>query len=100
MTQSRIVMALLALSYVAATFLVYVTFRRSPDHSVTAVVQWTLLYAATVLYPVGWTMLHFRVLRRLGLADSRDLHQFAWSPVIVGATSLLLSMSLLWSALR
>jgi hypothetical protein len=100
MKTSHLTIALLMLSCVAATFLVYVTFLRYPVRSATAAVQWVLLYAATVLYPVGWTMQHRRVVSRLGLAQSPELGRLTWAPMIVGGTSLLLSLSLLWGASR
>jgi hypothetical protein len=100
MTPSLLVKMILVLGYAAATFLLYVTSRRYPVQSPVAMVQWAILYVATVVYPMGWTVQHIRTLRRLGLSDSPDLHRLAWSPVIVGGTSLLISLSLLWRVLR
>jgi len=85
----------LAVSFALASALMYVAFRRYPDDSALAAVQWMLFYVVTVIYPVGWTVQHFRLLRRLGLDDRKDLRQHAWAPMIVGVTSLAIALSLL-----
>jgi hypothetical protein len=90
----------LAALYVAASGLTYVTFRRYPDHSGTAAMQWLLFYLATVIYPAVWTAQELRLVRKLGLDQSRALRQHAWAPVIVGGTSLLMGLSLLSPLLR
>ena len=94
-----IVIVFLAVNYTVASGLVYVTFRRYPDHSATATLQWMLLYVVSVIYPIAWTLQQLRTLRTLG-ADSRPLQRQAWAPVIVGATTLLLALSLLFPLLR
>jgi hypothetical protein len=95
-----IVIVFLAVNYTVASGLVYVTFRRYPDHSATATLQWMLLYVVSVIYPIAWTLQQLRTLRTLGAQDSRALQRQAWAPVIVGATTLLLALSLLFPLLR
>jgi len=96
----RIVIPLLASVYLMAGGLTYVTFRRYPDHSGAVVAQWLLFYVVTVIYPAIWTLQHLRLLRKLGLEQSQPLRRYAWAPVIVGGTSLLLGLSLLSVLLR
>ena len=87
--------ALLVVNYVVATLITYTTYRGYPDHSAVARVQWVLFYLVTVVYPIGWTAQHLRIIRRLGLEDANKLRRLAWAPVIVGGTSLLVGLSLL-----
>jgi len=92
--------ALLVVIYVAATALTYVTFRRYPDRTGVAAVQWLLFYVVTVVYPAVWTIQEVRLLRKLRLEESQALRRYAWAPVIVGGTSLLIGLSLLFPLLR
>jgi len=98
--RNKLALTLLAFIYVGATGLTWTTFRRYPDQSGTVVVQWLLLYTATVLYPIVWTLQGLRLLRKLGLEQSHPLLRQAWGPVIVGGTSLLMGLSLLSPLLR
>jgi hypothetical protein len=54
----------------------------------------------TVVYPAVWTIQELRLLRKLGLEQSKPLRRYAWAPVIVGGTSLLIGLSLLFPLLR
>lgn len=94
------VVVFLAVSYGAAAVLTYLAFRRYPDQSVMAAVQWVLFYVVTVVYPFIWTAQQFRLLKELGLQHSRALHQRAWAPVIVGGTALLAALTLLFRVAR
>jgi hypothetical protein len=96
----KVVIPLLSVIYVTATGLTYVTFRRYPDHSGAAAMQWLLFYVVTVIYPAVWTVQELRLLRKLGLEHSQVLRRYAWAPVIVGGTSLLLGLSLLFPFLH
>jgi len=98
--RSRLMIALLVVIYVAATALTYVTFRRYPDRTGVAAVQWLLFYVVTVVYPAVWTIQEVRLLRKLRLEESQALRRYAWAPVIVGGTSLLIGLSLLFPLLR
>jgi hypothetical protein len=98
--KKSIVVVFLAVNYAVASGLVYVTFRRYPDHSTAATIQWMLLYLVSVIYPIGWTMQQLKAIRKLGLEDSRVLRRQAWAPVIVGGTTLLIALSLLFPLLR
>ena len=91
---------LVVVIYVAATALTYVTFRRYPDRTGVAAVQWLLFYVVTVVYPAVWTIQELRLLRKLRLEESQALRRYAWAPVIVGGTSLLIGLSLLFPLLR
>ena len=93
--KSSFLAVLLIVNYVVASLITYTTFRGYPDHSAVATVQWLLFYLVTVIYPIGWTALQLRVIRKLGLEETRALRRFAWAPVIVGGTSLLIGLSLL-----
>jgi hypothetical protein len=97
---NKTAIAILVVLYVVASGLTYATFRRSPDHSGTAVVQWLLFYIVTVVYPLVWTVQNLRLVRKLGLEHSQALRRYAWAPVVVGGTSLLTGLSLLSSLLR
>ena len=97
---NKIAIATLALIYVVASGLTYATFRRYPDHSGTAAVQWLLFYVVTVVYPLVWTVQNLRLVRTLGLNHSQALRRYAWAPVVVGGTSLLTGLSLMSSLLR
>ena len=97
---SKLVIPLLAVIYVAASALTYVTFRRYPDPTGVAATQWLLFYVVTVVYPAVWTIQELRLLRKLGLEQSKPLRRYAWAPVIVGGTSLLIGLSLLFPSLR
>lgn len=97
--KNTITIAFLVAIYAMASGLTYVTFRRYPDHSGAAVVQWLLFYVVTVLYPSLWTVQSLRIVRKLGL-ESQQLRRQAWAPVIVGGTSLLTGLSLLFPLLR
>jgi hypothetical protein len=97
---SRIVIPFLAIMYVAAGALTYATYRRYPDHSGVAATQWLLFYVVTVIYPIIWTVQELRLLRKLELEHSKALRRYAWAPVIVGGTSLLIGLSLLSALLR
>ena len=98
--RSRLMIALLVVIYVAATALTYVTFRRYPNRTGVAAVQWLLFYVVTVVYPAVWTIQEVRLLRKLRLEESQALRRYAWAPVIVGGTSLLIGLSLLFPLLR
>jgi hypothetical protein len=87
--------AAMALGYVGATFVAYVAFRRFPDQSPPALIQMALFYLVTVIYPIGWSVQHGRLLKRLGLHQRLELRRQAWAPVIVGGTALLIGVSLL-----
>lgn len=97
--KNTITIAFLVVIYAMASGLTYVTFRRYPDHSGTAVMQWLLFYVVTVLYPSIWTVQSLRLARKLGL-ESQQLRRHAWAPMIVGGTSLLTGLSLLFPLLR
>jgi hypothetical protein len=97
---NKIAIGCLVAIYAMASGLTYVTFRRYPDHSGTAAVQWFLFYIVTVVYPLIWSVQNLRLVRKLGLDDSQPLRRYAWAPVIVGATSLLTGLSLLFPLLR
>ena len=92
--------ALLVVIFVMASALTYVTFRRYPDQSGMATVQWLLFYIVTVVYPAIWTAQNLRLVRKLGLDQSHQLRRYAWAPVIVGGTSLITGLSLLFPLLR
>lgn len=96
----KIVIPLLAVVYVMATVLTYVTFRRYPSPSGVTATKWLLFYVVTVVYPAVWTLQELRLLRTLGLEHSEVLRRYAWAPVIVGATSLIMGLSLLFPLLR
>jgi hypothetical protein len=98
--RSRLMIAFLVVIYVAATALTYVTFTRYPDRTGVAAVQWLLFYVVTVVYPAVWTLQEVRLLRKLRLEESQALRRYAWAPVIVGGTSLLIGLSLLFPLLR
>lgn len=91
---------LLVIIYVIASALTYVTFRRYPDRTGVAAVQWLLFYVVTVVYPAVWTIQELRLLRTLSLDEVQALRRYAWAPVIVGGTSLLIGLSLLFPLLR
>ena len=97
---SKIAIAFLVVIYVMASGLTYVTFRRYPDHSSEATMQWLLFYIVTAVYPPIWTFRNLRLVRKLGLDHSQPLRRYAWAPVIVGGTSLLSGLSLLFPLLR
>jgi hypothetical protein len=98
--KNKIAIACVVVIYAMASGFTYVMFRRYPDHSITAAVQWLLFYVVTVIYPLIWTMQNLRLVRTLGLDQSQPLRRHAWAPVIVGATSLLTGLSLLFPLLR
>jgi hypothetical protein len=98
--RNSLALTLLAFVYIGATALTYVTFRRYPDQSGTAMTQWLLFYVVTILYPIVWTVQELRLLRKLGLEQSHPLRRYVWAPVIVGGTSLLTGLSLLFPLLR
>jgi len=100
MNNNKVAIACLVVIYAMASGLSYVTFRRYPDHSGTAAVQWLLFYIVTVVYPLIWTVQNLRLVRKLGLDHSQPLRRFVWAPVIVGGTSLLTGLSLLLPLLR
>jgi hypothetical protein len=100
MNSNKVAIACLVVIYAMASGLSYVTFRRYPDHSGTASVQWLLFYIVTVVYPSIWTVQNLRLVRKLGLDHSQTLRRYAWAPVIVGGTSLLTGLSLLFPLLR
>jgi len=91
---------LLVIIYVIASALTYVTFRRYPDRTGVAAVQWLLFYVVTVVYPAVWTIQELRLLRTLSIDEVQALRRYAWAPVIVGGTSLLIGLSLLFPLLR
>jgi hypothetical protein len=53
--KKKLAIAFLLAMYVMASALTYVTFRRYPDHSGAAVLQWLLFYIVTAVYPPIWT---------------------------------------------
>jgi len=52
------------------------------------------------VYPLIWTVQNLRLVRKLGLDQPQQLRQYAWAPVIVGGTSLIAGLSLLFPLLR
>jgi hypothetical protein len=92
---NKVAIACLVVIYTMASSLTYVTFRRYPDHSGMAVVQWLLFYIVTVVYPLIWTVQNLRLVRKLGFDQTQQVSRYAWAPVIVGVTSLLTGLSLL-----
>jgi len=99
MHNNKLAIACLVAIYLMASGLTYVTFRRYPDHSGTATVQWIFCYIVTVVYPLIWTVQNLRLVRKLGL-DQSQLRRYAWGPVIVGMTSLIAGLSLVFPLLR
>jgi hypothetical protein len=97
---NKIAIALLVVIYVTASGLTYATFLRYPDQSGTAAMQWLLFYIVTAVYPPIWTLQNLRLVRKLGLDQSQPLRRYAWAPVIVGGTSLLTGLGLLFPLLR
>ena len=97
---NKVAITCLVVIYAMASGLTYVTFRRYPDHSGTAAVQGILIYTVTVVYTPIWTFQNLRLVRKLGLDQSQPLRRYAWAPVIVGGTSLLTGLSLLFPLLR
>ena len=97
---NKVAITCLVVIYAMASGLTYVTFRRYPDHSGMAAVQWLLFYVVTVVYPLIWTVQNLRLVRKLGLDQSQQVSRYAWAPVIVGGTSLLTGLSLLFPLLR
>ena len=97
---NKVAIACLVVIYTMASGLTYVTFRRYPDHSGMAAVQWLLFYVVTVVYPLIWTVQNLRLVRKLGLDQSQQLRRHTWAPVIVGGTSLIAGLSLLFPLLR
>jgi hypothetical protein len=91
---------LLAVNVVLMSVLMYAALSRYPVESATAALQWFSLYLFAVVYPAGWVFLHFRVLRRLGLEDRKELRQHAWAPIVVGTTSFAIAISLLMRLAR
>jgi len=100
MNNNKVAIACLGVIYVLASGLTCVAFRRYPDHSGTAAVQWIFFYIVTVVYPLIWTVQNLRLVRKLGLDQPQQLRQYAWAPVIVGGTSLIAGLSLLFPLLR
>jgi|SRR4026208_14225 hypothetical protein len=98
--RSKFMILLLVIIYVIASALTYVTFRRYPDRTGVAAVQWLLFYVVTVVYPAVWTIQELRLLRTLSIDEVQALRRYAWAPVIVGGTSLLIGLSLLFPLLR
>ena len=96
----RLVIAFLAVMYVTASALIYATFRRYPDPTGVAATQWLLFYVVTIVYPAVWTFQQLRLLKKLGLEHTQALQRYAWAPVIVGGTCLLIGLSLLFPLLR
>jgi hypothetical protein len=98
--KKKLAIAFLLAMYVMASALTYVTFRRYPDHSGAAVLQWLLFYIVTAVYPPIWTLQTLRLVRKLGFDHSEPLRRSAWAPVIVGGTALLTGLGLLSPLLR
>lgn len=92
--------AVLVACYGGMTLAGYLAFRRFPDQSTRAWLQFVSLYVLTVLYPVIWRAQHQRVLRRRGLADDAELQAYTWAPVVVGGTGFLIVLTLLVLANR
>ena len=97
---NKVAIACLVVIYAMASGLTYVTFRRYPDHSGMALVQWLLFYIVTVVYPLIWTVQNLRLVRKLGFDQAQQVSRYAWAPVIVGVTSLLTGLSLLSPLIR
>ncbi len=100
LTNNKVAIACLAVIYALASGLTYVTFRRYPDQSGMAAVQWLLFYVVTVVYPLVWAVQNLRLVRKLERDQFEQLRRYAWAPVIVGMTSLLTGLSLLFPLLR
>jgi hypothetical protein len=100
MKNNKIAIACLAVIYLMASGFTYLAFRRYPDQSGTAAVQWIFFYIVTAVYPLIWTVQSLRLVRKLGLDQSQQLRRYAWAPVIVGGTSLIAGLSLLFPLLR
>jgi hypothetical protein len=98
--KKKLAIAFLVVIYVMASGLTYVTFRKYPDHSGAAALQWLLFYIATAVYPPIWTFQNLRLLQKMGLDQSQPLRRHAWAPFIVGGTALLTGLGLLSPLLR
>jgi hypothetical protein len=83
---TRVVMSLLVL---ITTMTMVVGFVSSDGTSRTAL-QFIALYVVGVVWPGIWTLQLHRALR----PSDRRTHALAWSPVVVGATTLLVALSL------
>ena len=94
--RNKFMILLLVIIYAIASALTYVTFRRYPDRTGVAAVQWLLFYVVTVVYPGVWTIQELRLLRTVSIHEAQALRRYAWAPVIVGGTSLLIGLSLLF----
>jgi hypothetical protein len=100
MKNNKVAIACLVVIYVLASGLTYVAFHRYPDHSGTAAIRWIFFYIVTVVYPLIWTVQNLRLVRKLRLDESQQLRRYAWAPVIVGGTSSIAGLSLLFPLLR
>jgi len=98
MRRAWLPVALATASVAALTLAGFGAFRRFPNQSPVAWLQFGSFYILTVLYPMVWKVQHARVLTRRGLGGDRELRAFAWAPVVVGGTGFLIALTLLAGA--
>src|SRR5687767_1161178 len=78
--------------------IVYQTFARLGDNSAAAHWSYVVLYVGAVLFPAWWAGAHLRAFRKLGLPLTRELRMRAWSPVMIGITTLATGIGLILRA--
>ena len=75
----------LVVLFVVATLATLVTLRTYPDHSVDALLRWSVLYAVAAVVPCGWSLHHLKKGSNVKLAAA---------PAYVGILALLATLSL------
>jgi hypothetical protein len=68
------------------------------DRSPGAVLQWALFYGAAIAVPLWWSRRVRQALARLDGPVPAELRQAAYYPVMAGALTMLLALSLIYRA--
>lgn len=95
MALKTLLAVVLVFNYTVGTLLVWNSFQAYPDHSSMALVRWAAIYIVAVIQPGLWSVYHLHVLRSRGLEIDRQLRAIAFSPVMVGAVTLLIALNLI-----
>jgi len=86
---------LLGAYVISGAAVLYQSFVRLDDPSATTLSGFVMLFVVAFVFPAWWSVSHLRAFTKLGLPLTRELRLLAWSPVMVGMTTLATGIGLI-----
>jgi hypothetical protein len=94
----RVLAGVVALNYIGAAWIGYLTFASYADHSTTTVAQWGFFYLVALIQPFLFGVWNARELKSRGITVDRRLRLCIIGPGIVGGMTFLVGLNLIWLA--